>query len=1058
MPATSTILKNYARGGGSFHTHRLQIIRAILDGDGQLESLSTFLRDTLFKLRPGAWSVFKFNLKDWELCDRIIAARSSEFDAALLALLGEYVISNLDAVRRLHDLSVRMSAWVLRSRSVGGEEEERMDAMDAMDAQSLFGLRVQCAVNQRSIEAMGTQLRAILGPGWARSRLSYPMMYHFVAHPPAGQLDSFLSYVLTGEEQLSERFALKLMLSNDAGADLPLAFKLYIGLMGHPYDALEFVFDHVEQQVARDGSVDADLLRFVDEMAALLPDTRASRLSNLAASRIPMRDEVDPGMLTSRLGLEPGEATRYAALVSTKAVEPGVPGSIQSIDVLSNMRAAPYPSSLEFQYVTADAAIWSFIEAGRLITSLLRSMYMIDRVDRNIEARDVVRLLLAFGTVTPVIASAPSAMLLLRRLAAKGEFFELPPQEIERFADTAVRPVVPHTDRLWINLLQWDLRRLEEAGRTEQWLRHVRAETKLRPSYLTGINWHWVEEVIRLHRLRPFRSFDGAFLFIHMELERQVDPLRLRLVLDPLLRGLDFDDAVERIVMEFGTASPAIVRRYLTTQNMLASGQASNYVAALDQRVRALEACIRAHNFGPLLTEEMYESEVRTLTAELLLSDVNAGKFEVPWATFRKDANASHEDLLLAVDSLRTRPEDESILTELTETPISYLNGASERYRVRQGDRAMFSLIIELIKSYMQHPAFGLEVILSGRFRHNNLVQELWAVMASTNAATIPGVSGFAQTELIEGYRDAAETFVDAWCSTNMQTKRPDRQQGLFNLVPTQKDVDTLIAAAGGQSHTSSVVDIVTVWIKDRLRKQVSDARAVFCKTFGTGLQAAFENKRDEQSAALTANKFTENNYRQSDIQKVYAAVNSAVMRKVDTLADWFDGIDAQPTDTISLADLCLAVEALFENMIDGRTLRAEVDSRAADVLFGPDEVKIAFDLLREVYFNALRHGPPEGVRLSVQPKEAPSQEEAMVYIFTNDAEPGLANGTERFEGSRYSAATDAVLREGNSGRAKIAASAATLIGRDTTVHCITTPNTYALEIPLRPGKQERGA
>lgn len=1057
MSAADAILKNYARGGGSFHKHRLQIVRAVLDGDGPPETLSPFLNDSLFKLRPDTWTVFKFGLKDWELCDRIIGSKRPGLDAALLGLVGGYVISNLAAVRRLHDFSVRMSARVLRSLTVADIAE---DAMEAMDAQSLFGLRLQCAGNQRSIEAMGTQIRAILGPGWARSRLSYPMMYHFVAHPPAGQLDSFLSYVLTGEERPSEISALKLMLSNDAGADLPLAFKLYIGLMGHPYDALEFCLDHVEQQLAGQGTINADLMRFVDEMAVLLPGSRASRLSDFIASTIPVSDEVDPETLRSALGLEVDEAARYAALVSTKTVGYGLPDSILPIDILSNMRAAPYPSPLEFQYVTADAAIWSFIEGGRLITSLLRSMYMIDRVDRDIEARDVVRLMLAFGAVTPVIASAPSAMLLLRRLAEKGNRLELSPQEIERRADSAVRPVTPHEDRLWINLLQWDLRRLEEAGRIDQWLRHVRAETRLRPSYLTGINWHWVEEVIRLHRLRPFRSFDGAFLFIHMELERQVDPLRLRLVLDPLLRGLDFDDAVEQIVTEFGTASPAIVRRYLTTQNMLASGQASNYVAALDQRVRALEACIRAHNFGPLLTEEMYEGEVRTLTAELLLTDVNAGKFEVPWATFRKDANASHEDLLLAVDSLRVRPEDESILTELTETPVSYLNGASERYRVRQGDRALFSLIIELIKSYMQHPAFGLEVILSGRFRHNNLLQELWTAMATTNAATIPGVSGFAQAGLIEGYRDAAETFVDSWCSSNMQTKRPDRPHGLFNLVPAQKDVDALIAAAGEQSQTSSVVDVVTLWIKDRLRGQVSAARARFCSTFREGLQTVFVEKRDEQSATLAANKASETSYRQTDIQKVHAAVNDAVLRKVDSLADWFDGIDAQPTETISLADLCLAVEALFDNMIDGRVLRAEVDQRAADVLFGPEEVKIAFDLLREIYFNALRHGPSQSVSLTVHPKEGLAQlsEEPVVYVFTNDAEPGLANGVERFEGCRYSAATDAVLREGNSGRAKIAASAATLIGRDTTVLCVVAPETYTLEVPLRPEVEERRA
>jgi len=1056
MSSSSIVLKNYARGSGSFHQHRRQIVRSILDGQGRPESLSPFLRQALFRLRAETWSVFKFGRKDWDLCDRLLGLERSEVDASLLALVTEYVLSNLDAVQRLLTISHGMSARLLRSQVL----EEGPDALSALDAQSLFGLRLQCAGNQHSTESMHKQLQTILGPGWARSRLSYPLMYHFAAHPPAGQLDSFLSYVLTGEERRSERLALKLMLDDDAGLDLPLAFKLYLGLMGHPYDALELALNHFEQWVATDRPVDLSLRHFVDRMAAVLPGSRAERLASFVTGNTPTSERVDPLVLQRGFGLDAADAAKYAAIVQADPAEVVIENATRPIDVLCNMRASQYPSPREFQYVTADAAAWAFIDGGRLITALLRSMYMIDRVQKDIEARDALRLILAFGAVTPLIASVPSGMLLVRRLAAMGFGLEQTPDKIELDTDIVIRSLPVRDDRVWINLLQWDLRRLEESGRTEQWLRHVRSETKLRPSYLTGINWHWVEEIIDLHRLRPFRSFDGAYLFIHMELERQSDPLRLRLILDPLLRELSFGDAVNRIVAEFGTAAPAIVRRYLTTQNMLASGQAPNYVAALDQRVRALEVCIKAYNFGPLLTEEVYEGEVRTLTAELLLTDVNAGKFEVPWATFRKDANSSHEDLLLAVDSLRARSDRDAAMTELTETPISFPNGASERYKVRQRDRALFSLVIDLIKAYLQHPAFGLEVILSGRFRHNNLLQELWSAMAETNAATIPGVSGFAQDELIGGYRDAAETFVDQWCSVHMQTRRPDKPQALFNLVPTQREMDALLERAAHEPVTTGVVDVVIAWIQDTLRTQVAAAQESFCTTFRQELAATFGLVRDTQAEALAASRAAETSFRPQDITKVHGAVNDAVMRRVDTLAGWFDGVDSEPTETISLADLSVAVEALFENMLNGKSLKADVDEQARQVLFKPDDVKIAFDLLREVYFNALRHGRGGEVRLTVQRSGADSAATAvpLAYLFTNKAEQTDDIGQQLFQGNRYSAATDAVLREGNSGRAKIAASAATLIGRDTTVLCVRNADTYTLEVPLRPEATEARA
>lgn len=1037
----TTDLKSFARGRGSFQQHRLAIVRRIIESGAPPGLLSEFLRDALFRLDITKWRLFDFGPKDWDLCKRLLSTNSSAIEKAMLDLVTLYVEANLESVQKLNSLHKAASRRLLEKDETSFDSD--YDLLGPVEAQSLFGLRLQCALNHSSTDAMRHQLATILPQGWARSRLSYPLIYHFAAHPPTRQLDSFLSYILTGAEPEAELLAIKMMLNPDAARSTSLSFKLHVGLMGHPYDAIEFALDHLENAIAGIGTVTDHLCDFARRMAEHLPDTRAARITGLLQGQLNTAEVASSAAVSEAFNLGVLEATRYAELTGvaidiTEEIDADRPYTI-----LSNMRLKPYPTRSEFEFVCADAATWFFTEAGRLIHALLRMLYMIERTDADTEARDALRLLLFFGTITPLIAAAPSAMFLIRRLEKTLSVLSQASEKTERWADGRINSAFID-QRTWISRLQWRLRRLEDEGRIEEWLKMVREETRLRPAYLTGIHWHWVEEVLELHRLRPFRSFDGAYLFIHMELEYLSNPLRLRLILDPLFKEIQFDDLVEKIVREFGVAAPAIVRRYLTTQNMLASGQAPNYVAALDQRVRAFEACIKTAGFTPLLTEEIYKGEVRTLTTELLLTNVNAGKFEVPWDTFRKDANNLNEDLILAVESLRSRMEGEGQLTELIEIPILWPNGVTEHYKLRQRDRAHFSLIVQLIEAYVQHPGFGLEVILSGRFRHNHLLQELWSALAETDAAVIPSVNGRAQARLIEDYRTASETFVDAWCAAHMQTSRPDKPDGLFNLVPDQQEMDLLIEAAAQQQRADNVVDIVIEWIKAKLRTQVSAAGDIFAIKFAQGLSATYSNVRLSQLQTPCEL------YREIDVDKVHAPVQDNVLRRIAVLRNWFDGIDAKPTDTISLKDLSVAVEALFEGMLKDRRIKIILDDESSDVLFGPTDVKITFDMLREIYYNALRYGDCDGGEVVVYVKRVPGDGD-ITFSFTNSARSCQSELHQRIEGGRYKSTSDAVTRDRNSGRSKIAASAATLLGRDTSVLCITGMGMYELSVPLRP-------
>ena len=179
----------------------------------------------------------------------------------------------------------------------------------------------------------------------------------------------------------------------------------------------------------------------------------------------------------------------------------------------------------------------------------------------------------------------------------------------------------------------------------------------------------------------------------------------------------------------------------------------------------------------------------------------------------------------------------------------------------------------------------------------------------------------------------------------------------------------------------------------------------------------------------------------------MHAAVSDAVLRRIKDLRSWFDGVDMINGKPISLSDLSNATEALFDKMFPDRALRVELDSSAAQIIYQPNQVKIAFDLLREIYFNALIKGCGQPVELKVK-----SLNDGLhSYAFSNAAHPCTEHelGEHEIAGHQYLGQNDAVKREGNSGRAKIAASSATLVGCDTIITSRRTSDSYALVVRM---------
>lgn len=1017
-------------------------------GEGVLD-LTAYLRDRLFALPASGWQAFAFTPRDWRIAEALISSRIGGLDRRMLEMVLAYVASNQPAVAKLYAMSDLISSRLLKLEAQ--ELAPGTDHFSSSEAQSLFAFRVLCATHSTSAADMKRELETRLArAGWCRSRLMYPLINLISNQRSPNDLDDFLAYFAIGDETPEEMLALKLLLSDTDARDAPLAFKLYVGLMGHPYDACEMLLDHAEFAIVRGEPMDESLAAALRCLAGMLPGTRAERIGRLVGAVPEYVRDTPSGcrMLhaADTYGCGPAELDILTRFVSLKPFEHvHVTGSDRPLTILANMRCAEYPDPEQFQQVVSSRSAWSFVDGGRIIGALLRSIYMVDRAPYDLEARDVLRLFSLYDMVNPMLASAPSAVSLLRRLAATSDTAY--PDAIEGEGEAEISRRSPLLQRLWINELQWRLRRLEDEGRIKAWLSLVRSDARVRPLFLTGINWPWVEQIIDVQRLKPFRSFDGAYLLLLMEMEANSDPLRLKLVLDGLLAGMGIKDIVATLLDEFGDKAPAFLRRYLTVSTLLASGLAANHFAALDTRLKAIEEAVKQLNFGPLLTKEDWEEETRLLTTELLLLNVNAGKFEVPWATFRKDELDRHKDLHAALRNINAGVNPD-MLSSLVETPKVFKNGRKVQYKYRRGAGLLFQLIVQVVEDFLDHPAFGLEVILSGRFRHNNVLQELQAALAGVEAMDVPPVTESNRRTLARAYRPALERHIFDWCTRRMHSASEDRPEALFDLVPNPEEMADLIADCSTLENFSEMVDVITVWLKNKLRAQVAAAAQAFVGDLRTVLTIAFEEVQQAQIEAAT------NVYRHEDVRRIHNASITAVLRRVEALASWFDGVDTTTADRVSLVQLGHAVERLFENVLPGKRLVTEPDLLSASVSFAPGAVKVAFDLVRELAFNALKAGPPGEVQLSM--REIPGSE-PLTYEFENEiSDPKVVDGEGVVLGHRYDNPFDALVDDRNSGRFKIAASAATLVGSDTSIAWRIVQGRYAVAVALQREERSR--
>lgn len=398
------------------------------------------------------------------------------------------------------------------------------------------------------------------------------------------------------------------------------------------------------------------------------------------------------------------------------------------------------------------------------------------------------------------------------------------------------------------NRAHWLLREPKRRFLIGQWLGIVKREIRVAPAFLTGIDWSWLDLVIKKARLRPFVGDPAglyALLLFKIE-ERDRRSGALRTAIEPIVEGKSLPEVVDWLITEYGVEAIAFARFLLEVDDLLWLGLAPNRTAALAGRIYALERCIRQFRYTELLPETLFKQEWETLNSALLLLSVNAGQFEIPWSVFIRDVASKQHDLYTAAHSLE--PVDfnaAALASSRVNLLYRFRNERVETYTYPHRLAPLIALILAVVEDFLAHPAFGLEMILSTRFRHDTMRREFAAVLASVADLRIGNVWGEGQREIIEEVEKSILATLDDWLDDRMQTVRPGKPKALFDVIPSPDEMVTLAEELDVSKGVDSVIGEIVGWVRERLERQLSTARKAFEAEVPARLQAQTLSERN---------------------------------------------------------------------------------------------------------------------------------------------------------------------------------------------------------------------
>lgn len=1032
--SVTRVLRNAARENHSFPSRPASMINRIVGRDQRLQRLPDNLNRKLFGLKPG-WQVLAFGARDWDMLaqNQGVSGNAGEnlVDAGVT-----YILANKDRVTHLNSVAERYSRFVLGDPTDVGVD--LIGSVDPIDRQSIFFLKLNGSAFTASHEGYVDYIRDRMHAPWVRQRLVGPLVHNAVNSPHDLYLDTFLAYMVPlGDGGSIEREVVRHILRDDASFNMSLELRSLIGMYCHPYDVFESFVNHFEIELARNREISSRSAEILSSLATEFPESRASRLLTYLGWR---HTASGTGPTLFARGSYPAEVTALLAAF----VEPDSPAPdmdklpSEAWRALARMRWSRYPNPDDFEASTIFAAHYRFLEAGRLFMALNTSMYMLSRRDHLAETRELNRLHSASGKTTPYIWAAPRGDTLMnaqKQSDIKGWL------GCDLTAGMVLKRRLDADDRAWIHAVHWDLRKAERAVHVRNWLKIIRERFPVRPRFLTGVDWSWIDRVLPQTRITPFRdNLDGPYALLLRDIEEQQhDSTHLRTAIEGFAAGGNCGEFVDKLIESYGSWATAFVRYFLTAETIMLLELAPNMTAALSDRITALEQCAAKFRFGELLDEDELRAEQQALTASLMLLRVNENQFDIPWATFMRDAGNRVSDQYATHEAMKRGDGTLALVTDST-FPYTHVfpNGRTVDYvmstRVINGG----AFALGVIDAFYDQPSYGIEVLLSTRFRHDTLRREFVAAFDDLADSYIPGVFRREQNEIIEHLSAVCLANVDNWLQRHMQTVRPGVSEAFFDFTPTPDELLKLATCVYDSEKMGDAIRGIIPWIEEKLDGGLDRARASFIEELWPSIKDEF----DAECVTCQASLGTD----QSKFDIVSSSVAATFQRKVEALATWFARPRTDDQSALTFAQVKQAVDGRFERDVREGRLVFNIGSAAlAEQQVAPEQVKLFFDLLTEIVRNALKYNKVDVITIRASRYVRGAE---WGVLFSSQACSSAAS-EEIVAGHPFQSLSDSIFREGNSGLAKIAGLAASIFGDEIELRASRRQAAFHLFVPL---------
>lgn len=1040
MAATKTaaeviVLRNLMRGQGSHRPARHRIADTLLRAKFRFSAeLNQFLLESTYRIDPGQWQNFPFSDGDWEDARKISASRRSVMLENVVDLVEQHIVVNKETVNRLIEFSDLLSCALLETPEA--DPTGLFEKLLPVDRQSLFFWRVVAAANSQNGKLLARRISDEMRSTWATRKFLYPFVFFSVNQPPEGHIQTSLKYVLNGGEKEWERRLIEYAVGHQSSLIGNEAGFLWLSLLAHPFDALNLLCDVLEEHTSCGNTAPDALVECAERISNQVNFRRLNSMIRRHRGEL-IKFVNEPDIEGIQLPISKEAKSFYQSLILPHPLT-APPKDSDFLNSLARLRKEKYPSQLTYDQVVFSSRRWRFTEAGRLLSGIAYLLFMFPRSEWPTEYKQFLRLVDFYGGASVLLLMAPG----VATASNRNKIFSKRWADLASEMEVRVEAIGSVEDRTWINLLHREVSQDQNAGRVSDWISKIERNCPIKRNYLSGADWPWIEEVLRSRKVQPFRGdWRAAYVFLLKGVE-QGDPdfSVIRSILRPIYASINISDLINLIISAYEGRAAAFSYFFLSPQNLLLMEMSFNEIDAMAGRISALEECIRRYGFCETVTEDVYLDEIRALESAILYNSITSSQFEVPWQSFSNEMMIRTKDIYEASIELTQRNEGGAFPAGASETEntVTFPNGVSNKVTLPNFKWASADVALEIIKSFMRDPGYGLEAILGTRIRHNVIEREFVGALQSLAQHSLPGVFRDVSIRITDAFVGEIKTDIQTWVDSYMHSLRPGKPHGMFRITPDHKELNAIVETIENSDSHREAVRSVVLWLQKRLGEDLEAARHL--------VQVDLKRKLEESVQHARENIEAQGVERVQDIDSVARAIQSEIDRKISQVGHWFEWPEENSSQTASLWEICRATFARFTTEIEVRNIRVRLSNDLEGVTYPRTSARLILDIASEVMMNHLKHagGSSTSMRVTIRVVEG-----KRFIAFSSSCLGGGRNEVRTVLGERHNSQIEHLLASTGSGLKRIAGAYATALGKQLQIAAASRNGFFHVLLPI---------